>query len=556
MFNKNLEAIDNVALKSRLEKINSIEARTGISYIITPSNDYILLKDDIPIDDLNNPREAIKKHLQSSIKSDMRSNDIIITFGIGLGYLLDETFNSYPSRILVYEPDIKLLHFVLSNVDISEHLSSGRVYITDDLNELLTKLSKIYITKDKVEIVYLQNYAVVYNQELLLLTQKVFETCKSKLVDVSTIAKFSERWLVNILNNIASVNANECYLLSDLENQFIGQTALVLGAGPSLGDNIDKIKANRRSFVIFAVNKALKYLEQCGIIPDFVVCLDAGNMETTLDVSPEYLAKINCILDLKVDKTIFSKKFKKIFVNFSNTDFIVSKLAQTNNFMKIYESGGTSAILALISAVKLGFSKIVLAGIDLAFKDNIIYAGGEAMNRISQEEIIVDSVKKNLVQVKSVKGDLVWTRDDYQAFIHQFAEVIKSVEYNNIYNLSTFGADINGVKPVNFESLNLMTPADTTALDTLSPFKFKLTEFIQEEFFNINNIISMLSKDTFSPALVSAIVKSVLIYQYMQADILTILQHNFDSHYAEEFMEKAKHSIKIVVDLLQKNNMV
>ena len=45
----------------------------------------------------------------------MKPNDIIINFGLGLGYLLDETFNKYPARIFVYEPDIKLLHFVLNN---------------------------------------------------------------------------------------------------------------------------------------------------------------------------------------------------------------------------------------------------------------------------------------------------------------------------------------------------------------------------------------------------------------------------------------------------------
>ena len=42
----------------------------------------------------------------------------------------------------------------------------------------------------------------------------------------------------------------------------------------------------------------------------------------------------------------------------------------------------------------MGFSQIVLAGVDLAFKDNLIYANGENMNRVSQNEILVDSVKK------------------------------------------------------------------------------------------------------------------------------------------------------------------
>ena len=206
MFNKNMEFINNVALKRRLEKISPIESRIGISYCVTPSNDYVLLKNDLPADDLNNPREAIRKMLQNTIKTELKENDKIITFGIGLGYLLDEVFNTYKSKIYVYEPDINLLHFVLCNVDISEHLSSGRVYITNDLDELIAKLGSTFLTKDRVEITFLQNYAVVKNKEMLLLTQKVLDACKSKMVDINTISKFSKTWLMNTIENIASVN--------------------------------------------------------------------------------------------------------------------------------------------------------------------------------------------------------------------------------------------------------------------------------------------------------------------------------------------------------------
>ena len=150
MYNRNLEFLDNPGLKSRLERITLDESSKDMSYCMTPSNDYLLMKNDIPFDDLNNPRQAVKDMLQACIKTPMDKNDIIITFGIGLCYLLDEVYNTYPSKIFIYEPDIKVLHFVLNNVDISEHLASGRIYITDNLNELMRKLAEVYITKDRV----------------------------------------------------------------------------------------------------------------------------------------------------------------------------------------------------------------------------------------------------------------------------------------------------------------------------------------------------------------------------------------------------------------------
>ena len=557
MFQKNLEAIDNVALKRRLEKITSYESRIGISYCITPSNDYILLKNEVPIDDLNNPRKAIEQLIDKNIKQDMQKNDIIINFGIGLGYLLDISFNRFPSRIYIYEPDINLLHFVLSNVDISEHLSSGRVYITNDLDELTSKLANTFITKDKVEILYLPNYAITKNTELLMLTQKVLDTCKSKIIDINTITKFSRRWMVNTLWNTSKLQfTKDCYLLSDLENKFNGQTALIAGAGPSLNDNIENIKANRDKFVIFAVNKSVKYLFSQGIAPDFVVCLDARNMDTTLNDVSAQLNNCNCIMDIRTDLSIQKQNFKKLFINFSDSDFFIKKIAKYNKFMKFYEPGGSASTFALMCAAKLGFSKIILSGIDLAFKDNVIYSNGEIMNRISQEEIMVDNVVKNLVQVKSVTGKPVYTREDYQNFIHHFSLLIKELNHQGIYNISSFGAEIYGTKNVKFEELNLYEKASLAQLAFAEPFKFDLKEFIQEEFSNINEIIAYLSKGVFSPVLVNKVVNSALVYPYMQANVLEVLQKNFPPELAESFITKTKASIKSVVETLQKSKLI
>jgi hypothetical protein len=178
------------------------------------------------------------------------------------------------------------------------------------------------------------------------------------------------------------------------------------------------------------------------------------------------------------------------------------------------------------------------------------------MNRISQEEIVVDHIKKNLVQIKSVKGDMVYTRDDYATHIHHFETLIKELKYNEIYNISSFGADINGFKNITFDQLRLNSASSTQQVSNTEVFRFNIKEFMEEEFKEINNIISILSKGSFSSGLVSAIVKSVLVYQFMQSSVLTVLQKNFEPSLAEEFIEQTKSSIKSVVELLQKNRLI
>ena len=558
MYNKNLKYIDNESLKNRLSKITLEQSRIDMSYCMTKSNDYLLLKNDVPIDDIDDPRKAVQEMLNTSIKQPMAKNDIIITFGIGLGYLLDETFNNYPSKIFIYEPDIKLLHFILNNVDISDHLSSGRVFIYDDLDELITKLSDIYITKDKVEIVYLKNYAVVRNQELLQLTQKVYETCKSKMVDINTITRYSKVWVENTLNNVSAINNGTFYKLSDLEDKFIGQTALIVGAGPSLADNIEKIKENRNKFVIFVVNKALKDLLANDITPDFVVGIDAQNIEFTLSGLEEQLSKICYITDLKSDSSIYHKNFKKVFVSFTANDPATKKLLEYNQDLQTYETGGSATTMAFISAVKLGFSKVIFCGLDLAFKGNVVYASGETAERVSQDQVVINYITKNLTTVPSVDDTSVVTTDDYAAFIQHFESLIKDMEYTEVYNTTSFGAKINGMKNKQFDGIVLFATSNTTSfiLGEVQPFKLNAAEWTQEELQLINNVIALLSNETFSPALVSAIVKSPLLYQYMQAIILQVLQSKLNEGYAEDFIYQTKDSIKRIIELLQGNKLI
>ena len=83
MLEKNLEALNNSVIQRRLAKITPEESRVGVSYCITPTNDYVLLKNDLPTDDLNNPREAAKQVIAKNINHEMKSNDTIIIFGIG-----------------------------------------------------------------------------------------------------------------------------------------------------------------------------------------------------------------------------------------------------------------------------------------------------------------------------------------------------------------------------------------------------------------------------------------------------------------------------------------
>ena len=173
------------------------------------------------------------------------------------------------------------------------------------------------------------------------------------------------------------------------------------------------------------------------------------------------------------------------------------------------------------------------------------------MQRVSQSEIVVDNVKKNLVQVKSVTGGTVYTREDYETFIYHFGALIKELNHHEIYNISSFGAYIEGVKNTSFDELELFRTSSMQPVNSTQVFKFELKDFIQDEFMQINSIISHLSKGHFTPSLINTIIKSAFVYQYMQSEILEILQKNLAPEKGDEFIAQTKASIKNIVEHLQ-----
>ena len=558
MFDKNMQFLQNENLKNKLLNMNLKNSSVDLSYCMTTSNDYLLMKNDFPLDDLNNPREAIRSMLEETIKHEMAPNDIIITFGIGLCYLLDETYNRYPSKIIVYEPDINLLHFVLNNVDISEHLASGRVYISSSLDEVVRYVNSIYITKDKVEIVYLKNYAIIKNKELLELSQKIYEACNSKMIDINTIKKYSKKWLENTIKNIYQINHKDVYKLSDLNGKFTGQTALIISAGPSLLDNIEEIKANRSKYVIFAINKVLKTLAEHGIKPDFVVTLDAQNINLTYKGIEDFCRQTNCITEIKSDTISLEFPFKKTFIGFSTNDFVTKKIAEFDKNIELNNFGGTSTTMALISAIKMGFSKIIFIGLDMAFRDNTIYSTGEILKKTSENKAIIHNAEKKIVKVAAVGGGMVETRDDYASAIYHLETIIQDTGYSEIYNITSFGAEIKGMKYLPFKNISLLVPSIATSIivGDIEPFKLKLDAWAQNELNIINEIMLLLSSSGYSQMLISKITKSSLMYQYMQADILEALQTKFAESYAEQFISNTKLAIKNIIEMLQKYILV
>ena len=453
MFENNLKALEKVnkSLANKIRKINIAQASERVGAIKNENGEYILTRNNKYIDDIPSPIESAKEIYSSSVKSAISRHDFIIIFGLGLGNLLDYTHRKSVCNLVLYEPDLDILRFTFEYVDLTKYFD-GRLYITNNLVECTNYIGEKYLLDDKIEFVYLKNYVLQHPSEFTVLTERIFETCQNKIFDMNTTKKLSKEWINNIFSNVFGKNVQ--YPINILEDKFAGKTALVLGAGPSLKDNIEKIKINREKFVIFAVHRTLETLRLNGIVPDFCVAVDSKWIKFSITNDLKYLAEINLISDIKADKYLKNLPFKNCFTYYSQnnlfSNYLEMKLA---NYIKTMETGGTSTICAYRCAKYLGFKNIIFAGIDLAFKDDTVYCDGQIAAANTSNTVKIQNVVREITKVKSVTGELISTRMDYANFVKQFETLFAQNKDLNLYNLTTFGALINGMKYVQLEEI-------------------------------------------------------------------------------------------------------
>lgn len=88
----------------------------------------------------------------------------------------------------------------------------------------------------------------------------------------------TDQWSRNVAINLPRFNKkNTIWNLIDLYSGEKEKVAILVGASPSLIDDIEKLKEIDDNFFIICANSALKTLLKYGVKPKFCICLD-GDM--------------------------------------------------------------------------------------------------------------------------------------------------------------------------------------------------------------------------------------------------------------------------------------
>jgi hypothetical protein len=191
-----------------------------------------------------------------------------------------------------------------------------------------------------------------------------------------------------------------------LKNTFKGKTAILLGGGPSLDDIIPWLKCNGDRVVVIAVSRICRRLLECGVTPHMVFSVDPQVI--SFDISKDlfhFWRKTLFVHAYHVSPPLLAQwKGKSVF---SGPRF---PWETHLNVDTLPSAGPTVTNAALASAVIMGFSQVLLAGVDLCFsREGYSHAKGSNEHKLGPE------LGEMGLKVLTNGGWMAETRPDYAA---------------------------------------------------------------------------------------------------------------------------------------------
>lgn len=345
----------------------------------------------------------------------LKLDEVIIVFGFGLGdevaYL--SQISSADIFVIILNPG--LFYEILGRLqNIDVYLKSNIHFVIPEENFPFTENS-------------------IINPTELYIEQSVYNNLKTKLINIIDDINLKD-FVDDTLEAEAEHNLKANYeflkdisLLNEDDLQAFGRKIAIAAAGPSLRNNLEKIKSLKKdqNITLITIDVALNYLLEQGIFPDVIVTCDShitserigditkykDNLKNSLlifcaNTSQALIEQFDC-----KKRVLFTERQSKFF------DYIAK---EKTDFVPI---NGSVLNLAAEIAIKSKPEKILLFGTDFAFSENQTHVGRTDSNNLFRD-IGTVTVKCNDGAIRNTVKPYTYYRYLLEKSISQNKEII------------------------------------------------------------------------------------------------------------------------------------
>jgi hypothetical protein len=470
-----------------------------------------------------NSASIYKRHFAKQFKNE---DSLYIIFGTDSGLLAKYILEQEPpknSRFLF----IELPHVLEQIKDVipTDYDADTFSFVTPNKwqQEAESFEISLYIYKDSVcyikSLAVVNSYIVEYhatNQEIVRALEILFFFTRA----IVGVFPFMTRQLMNITENRFSSSL--------LDNLFSGKTCAILGGGPSLDDDMQWLKDNQKNIVIIAVSRIAKTLIKNGLIPHIIVSVDP--YDVSFDVSKELLQLPQEVLFLQancVNPDLLSQWHGRSIC--IGARFPWEEEEDKNCTIM---GGPTVTNTALKAAIEMGFTNVLLSGVDLCYSPTgVSHASG------SNEAKVGPTLGQPGIWVETYAGNKAETLIEFDNAVLSLSEQAEKVKDQGvcIYNLSKNAARAEHIEHIPTSALSFDQDED----DIWQLIHLALPELNKSLIRKDNN--SILSK-------VSKVLKEIQKIKILAEEALDCNQKLF----AEKGKESENFKHKLRMDKIEK----
>lgn len=399
----------------------------------------------------NTERETLLFTKEINFKKD----NLIVLVGVGniqlLEYLIERMTKE--TKIMIYEPNVAVLKYVLWNYDISHVFETKQVALLIDLREenKLEQEMMFYcsmnwgIMAKNLKVIALPNY-YLYRDKTHYFVKKWIELIDSSIKRLGNSLEDVFNGFENNYKNIdVMVSSNS---IKEIEGKYKGYPAIIVASGPSLDKNIDKLKLAQEKALIISCDASLDACIANDVKPDAIASIERDAPTYEFYYKGKQFDKDLVLVGPTVLWPEIYKEFPGKRIVMSKNDVGVdgwwSEHFENVDFVSM---GFSCANVALAVAKRAGCNPIILMGQDLAYTDDKKHSN-QTHTEFEGEN---DNSESDGNMVEDIYGNLLSTDIVYNLFRVWIENLITGNSEITVIDATEGGAKIQGSKIMTLE---------------------------------------------------------------------------------------------------------
>lgn len=329
---------------------------------------------DVRLGSARNARSEAEGLIAAALGDGSRAEAVAVIGG-GTGAVLEALETMPVRRIVVIEPDAELASHWLASRSWIPLIDANRLRVIVGPHYVGTAEAARFLEGvDRLPVVAHPVLAREYPEEMAAARRALDRVVRDALANANARQRFEDLALVNTLRNLPALAAGGD--VAALFGRFPLAPAVVVGAGPSLDDNLAAILEVQDRALVIATDTALLPCLKAGIVPPLVVALDPSESNGTHLVACAGATDTHLVTEASVDPAGVEAFAGRTFVFRVGDHAPWPWLAASGVTRGRLSVWGSVATAALDLALKAGCPAVAFAGLDLAYTAGRPYCRG------------------------------------------------------------------------------------------------------------------------------------------------------------------------------------